>query len=127
MKTPITKILDIKTKFSKCGNDFVVDYYNGSFRYLIINGTYSVQQVSPFTGTIMRTTKESFEQACQYLIDNVSLCGSSFTNWNSDGINGVKYWFDGIYFYRQAFGSFVRSIAVKITKQEFLTACANRF
>ena len=113
------------SKASRCGNSFIKNNSYGTFKYSYQNGTYSVQQVLPFLGTQMRITKDGFLQACQELIDNISLCGSSFTI--SSGNSVTNYWFDGMYFYKQAVGDFVRSVAVKITREEYRDACSNRF
>jgi hypothetical protein len=75
----------------------------------------------------MRITKEDFLRACKNLMDDISLCGSSFYIWNADGITRTNYWFNGMYFYKKVVGSFTTSVAVKITKEEYRGACNSTF
>jgi hypothetical protein len=114
-------------KASDCGNAFQVDYYYGTYKYWFDGRKYYTQAITPIVKGVVEITRDSYLQACQFLKDNISLCGSTFFIWGEDGVSRTNYWFDGMYFYRQAVGSFIRSIAVKITKQEFINACANRF
>lgn len=123
----ISLIREVKFKASDCGNSFQIDYYDGKYQYFYNAGKYYAQRITPMIKGVVEISRDSYLQACQYLKQNISLCGSSFVVWNADGINGTNYWFDGIYFYKQTFGSLVISVPVKILKTEFINICANRF
>jgi len=125
MRTPI--IPQTNFKASDCGNSFQVEYSDGNYKYMYVGGRYYTQKITPTVKPVVEITRQNYLIACQYLKDNISLCGSNFTIMNPDDINGIQYWFDGIYFYRQAFGSVIKSVPVKITKQEFINNCSNRF
>jgi len=123
----LSSIREVKFKASDCGNSFQVDYSHGTYQYFYNAGKYFAQRITPIVKGAVEISRDSYLQACQYLKDNISLCGSSFVIWNADGVHGTKYWFDGVYFYKQAFGSLVRSVPVKILKSEFINICSNRF
>ncbi len=112
-------------KASDCGNSFVVQYSDGDYKYWYIGGKYYSQRITPIVKKAVEITRESYLQGCQYLKENISLCGSSFTTPFGDFT--ALYWFDGTYFYKQILGDIIKNLPVKISKQDFINACNSNF
>ena len=58
------------------------------------------------------------------IIQNISPCGNSFSVRLNDKDNSVtNYWYDGTNYYQQTTSNLMRSVAVKISFQQYNDAC----
>lgn len=114
-------------KASDCGNNFQIDYFDGTYKYWFNGTKYYTQKITPIVKEIVEISRDSYIQACQFLKDNISLCGSLFFILGTDGVSRTYYWFDGMYFYKQSISPIIKSVAVRITKADFINACSNKF
>lgn len=80
----------------------------------------TITPTTPLTTTPTTPTKTSDT------IQNISPCGNSFSVRLNDRDNSViNYWYDGNYYYQQTTSNLMRSVAVRITFQQYNDACSS--